>query len=123
QPEPPSGVGRSPVARKRGNPMNRTAGRIAWMLTGSVLTVALVALGAINVLGALAHEVHTEVSHFAADDIAKVRIRSDNGRITVQAAEVDRVTVSARISRSLGTTRHREHLVGDVLELTSGCPV
>jgi DUF4097 and DUF4098 domain-containing protein YvlB len=102
--------------------MKHTPSRIVWATLGTLLTVAFVGWGAFNVTVLLAHGQHTEVHRFEASAVQRLIVSSDAGRITVRAAEVDTVTVTARVSTSIGRTGHHETLHDGTLDLGSGCP-
>ncbi|HET8930364.1 MAG TPA: DUF4097 family beta strand repeat-containing protein [Acidimicrobiales bacterium] len=102
--------------------MTRPFGRLAWGSVGGLLTLVLVGWGAFNVTNLLAHGQESEVHRFDATEVQRLDVQSASGDITVIAADVDTVTVTADISTSIGRTAHDEALVDGTLELHSGCP-
>ena len=102
--------------------MNRTPARIVWATFGTLLAVAFVGWGAFNVTMLLAHGQYTEVHRFEASAVQRLVVSSDAGQITVRVAEVDTVTVTARVSTSIGRTGHHETLRDGTLDLGIATP-
>lgn len=110
-------------APRRPAPSRSTRSRLAWLIPGAVLAIASVIWGTYNLLELLAHEVRTERSEFAADEISSVEVTSKNGAVTIVGADVDTVTVVARISDGWKATDVDVVVVGGVLEARSSCPL
>jgi DUF4097 and DUF4098 domain-containing protein YvlB len=102
--------------------VNRTLGRFWWQTIGGILAVALVGWGTFNVTTLLAHGQEREVHRYDPGEVQRLVVDSASGRITVTAAEVDTVTVTADISTSIGRTSHAATLRDGTLELRAGCP-
>lgn len=103
-------------------PSSRVA-RSVWLTLGGLIAIAALGWGTFNVVGLLAHGEYTTTWEFSADDVRAVDIRSDNGSMTVIAAPVDVVEVTADVSDGLAATDVSAEIVSGVLELRGGCPV
>lgn len=97
----------------------------AWKIGGSVVVVAMLVFGAVQVVVALAHEERTIETEFPAEGVAAIEV--DNGaggpvEIIGTSSESDSITVRAHVSDGMRKTGHRERVVGDRLVLESSCP-
>jgi len=102
--------------------VNRVLGRLWWQTIGGILAVVMVGWGTFSVTTLLAHGQDREFHHYDPVDVERLVVRSASGRITVTAAEVDTLTVTADISTSIGRTTRSETLRDGTLELRAGCP-
>ena len=88
-------------------PSSRHRGRPAWRILASVLTVAALLWGTLNVVNLLAHGERRFTRTFAADAIASVEVSTDRGSVRVIAS--DRDDVVAERLRQQRARRHRPH--------------
>jgi hypothetical protein len=96
-------------------------GRVLWTLFGSVLLVAAVGWGALNMAGVLAHDESVVEYRQSAAGLTTLRVRADGGRVEIRTAGTDEITVVAEVSRGLFATDESARVVGDTFELRSGC--
>jgi hypothetical protein len=95
--------------------------RTAWLLGGSLFSVAAISFGAVNLVDLLAHEqshVHVEF----ADSVRTLDVDSDGGSIHIEGTDATTVTVDAAISEGLRRGRHSEQVEGDRLVVRATCP-
>jgi hypothetical protein len=97
--------------------------RTAWLVTGSILAAAALVSGTYNVIGLLAHEMETRVVTVPADGVAVIDVDDDAGSVTVEAADVDEITVRARIGHGLRRSGSSVRVEGDRLVVRGSCPV
>jgi hypothetical protein len=97
--------------------------RTTWRVLGSLAAAGLLLFGVAEGISQLAHEEHTELRTFAADGVAVLDVDVASGSVDVTAADVDEITVEARVSRGLRPTGHDERLEGDRLVLSATCPL
>jgi hypothetical protein len=97
--------------------------RRAWRIAAALAAVALVFWGVTQTVSVLAHEEHTEHASFPADGIEVVDIDLSSGSVELTAADVDEITVDARISDGLRRTGHDERIEGNTLVLRGTCPI
>jgi hypothetical protein len=93
--------------------------RTAWIVGGSVFTVATLAFGTVQAVGALAHEermVHTVID----EPVRTIDIEAD-GSVTVHGTDTERVTVAERVSDGLQHPDRSSRVVGDRLVLRGTC--
>lgn len=112
----------SPAPRADGSggpPRSRPWG---WAVFGSVAAVVTLGFGVAQTVSVLAHDETTTTTEFAAQDVKVVDVDVENGRVRIVAGTGESVRVTARISRGLVDTNHREELEGDRLVLRAGCP-
>ncbi len=102
-----------PVARHRGRP--------AWRIVASVLTVAALLWGTLNVVNLLAHGEQHFTRTFAAEGITRVDVSTDRGSVRVIATDRDDISVHAYVSDGLGDTDHAERVRGDRLLVDASC--
>jgi hypothetical protein len=97
---------------------------LAWKILGVVVAVPLLAMGAVQVAGALAHAERTETASFPAAGITRLDVHNSAGKVRVVGVDdTDEVVVRSRISDGLRPTGHRVTLVGDRIEVEGSCPV
>ncbi|MBK5221654.1 MAG: hypothetical protein JJE52_02015 [Acidimicrobiia bacterium] len=116
--DPPPGA--SP-ARRRGRSV-----RSAWLVGGSILTVAILLLAGVQIVSRLAHQVTTIHRTFATSELDGVRIlevRNRMGSTAIVGTSGESIDLTARVSRGLLPTQHEQRIVGDRLVLTADCPI
>ena len=96
--------------------------RTAWVVLGSVFTLAALAWGTLESVARIAHDETTEQQSWAAGDITTIEIRNGAGDVEVVGADTDTIELTSRISRGLFETQHAERIDGDRLVLTVDCP-
>jgi hypothetical protein len=96
--------------------------RTAWIVLGTVFTVAALAWGTLESVARIAHDETTEQQSWAAADITTVEIRNSAGDVEVVGADTDTIELTSHISRGLFETGHEERIDGDRLILTVECP-
>lgn len=94
----------------------------AWLVVGSVTAAAALVSGTFNIVDLLAHEMETRVSTFDAAGINSLDVDDEAGSITVQAADVDHITVRARIGHGLRRSSSSVRVDGDRLVVRGSCP-
>jgi hypothetical protein len=97
--------------------------RTAWIAVGSVTAAAALASGTFNIVELLAHEMETRVESFDAEGVAVLDIDNDAGSVTIQSADVDQITVRARIGHGLRRSGSSIRIEGDRLLVRGSCPV
>jgi hypothetical protein len=97
--------------------------RLAWRIAGSLAGAALLVGGVSQTVSLLAHEEHTEQLSFPAAGVEVVDIELNSGSVDITAADVDEISVTARISDGLRSTGHDERLEGNRLVLRGTCPL
>jgi DUF4097 and DUF4098 domain-containing protein YvlB len=93
-----------------------------WLIGGSLITVAVLAVFTFNVVNLLAHEVVTEVTRVPAADVRLLDVRNADGKVEVVGGQVDEITVTAKVSHGLRPTRYRVDVEDGVLVIRSSCP-
>jgi DUF4097 and DUF4098 domain-containing protein YvlB len=97
---------------------------LAWKIVGAAVAVPLLAMGVVQVAGALAHAEHTETASFPAAGITRLDVHNSAGKVRVVGVDdTDEVVVRSRISDGLRPTAHRVTLIGDRIEVEGSCPV
>jgi hypothetical protein len=97
---------------------------LAWKIVGVVVAVPLLAMGAVQVAGALAHAEHNETTRLPADGVTRLDVDNNAGRVRVVGVrDADEVVVRAHVSDGLRPTGHRVTQVGDRIEVAGSCPV
>jgi hypothetical protein len=99
----------------------RHRGRPAWRILASVLTVAALLWGALNVVNLLSHGEEHFHRTFAADGITRVDVSTDRGSVRVIASDRDDIALSAYISNGLGGTDHAARVRGNRLLVEGDC--
>lgn len=103
----------APVVRHRGRP--------AWRIVASVLTLAALLWGTINVVNLLAHGEQHLTRTFAADGIVRIDVSTDRGSVRVLATDRDDIHLSAYLSDGLGGTDNAIRRRGDRLLIDGAC--
>jgi hypothetical protein len=97
--------------------------RLAWRVVAGLAAAALLLWGVTQTVSVLAHEEHTETVTFPAAGVAEIDVRLESGSVDIVAADVEEITVRARISDGLRRTGHDERLVDGRLVLEGTCPI
>jgi hypothetical protein len=95
--------------------------RPLWLVGGSVVAVAALAFGTLQVIVHLAHRDETLVSVVDDPGLRVVDISLEQGSVRVIGTDKATVTVTARISHGLVATQHREEVEGDRLVIQASC--
>lgn len=126
-PPAPGGPWSAPDANSTAAP-HRPAGRRpsegvrrAWFIPGAILALAALVWGTFNVLDLLAHGQYTTNTAFPVDQVAAVDIANENGSVTVTAADVDEIAVTAEVDDGWLRTGLTQTVVNGVLELRGNC--
>ena len=95
--------------------------RRAWLVLGSLFTVASLIFGVQQTVSLVAHEERTDVRLIDAEGLAGLRIDSEAGAIDIVGTDRDDIAITARISDGLSPTDYDVDVVGDVLEVRVRC--
>jgi DUF4097 and DUF4098 domain-containing protein YvlB len=95
----------------------------AWIIIGSLITVAALGFGTLNVVGLLAHEEVTETATFDGSAVEVVDIGTDNGSIEIVGGTGDEIRLVVEISHGIRRTSHRAAVDGSTLVVRSSCPI
>ncbi len=98
----------------------RHRGRPAWRIVASVLAVAALLWGTLNVVNLLAHGEERFTRTFSAP-VTSVEVSTDRGTVRVIASDRDDVALSAYVSNGLGGTDHTERVRGNRLLIDASC--
>jgi hypothetical protein len=98
-------------------------GRVLWVVFGSVLLLAALGWGTLNVIELLAHEQRTERFTVPAAALTRLSVDSDSGSVRIVGTDTDEISVQAEISDGLRDTGFSHEVVDSTLELRSSCPV
>lgn len=104
------------MSRKGGSKSSR-----AWLIGGSVFSVVLLAFGAMQGVGLLAHQRHQNHTVVTAP-VRSVDISSGGGSVSVVGTTGRNVVIDASVSEGLFAATNRVALRGDQLVLRSSCP-
>jgi Toastrack DUF4097 len=96
-------------------------GRPAWRILASVVTVAALLWGALNVVNLLAHGEQHFRRTFSADGISRIDVSIDRGSVRVVARDRDDIELRAYVSDGLGDTDHDERVRGNRLLIDGDC--
>ena len=102
-------------------PLVHHRGRPAWRILASLLALAALAWGTINVVNLLSHEERRLTRTFAAEGIARIDVSTDRGSVRVVASERDDIRMSAYVSDGLGGTDQKVRRHGDRLLIDGSC--
>ena len=103
----------TPVVRHRGRP--------AWRILASVLTLAALLWGTINVVNLLSHGEQHLTRTFAAEGVTRVDVSTDRGSVRVIASDRDDIRLSAYLSDGLGGTDNAIRRRGNRLLIDGAC--
>ena len=103
----------APVVRHRGRP--------AWRILASLVAVAALLWGTLNVVNLLAHSEQHLRRTFAAAGITRIDVSTDRGSVRVIASDRDDIALSAYVSNGLGGTDHAERVRGHRLLVDGDC--
>ena len=98
-----------------------SVGRSAWLAVGSVVGAAGLGWGTLQAVGLLAHEERTEQVVLDAAPIQVLDVVAD-GSIRVVAADVEEITITARVSDGLRRAENDHRVVGHRLVVRGSCP-
>jgi hypothetical protein len=87
----------------------------------SVLTVAALLWGTLNVVNLLSHGEQHLSRTFAAEGITRIDVSTDRGSIRVIASDRNDISMRAYVSDGLGGTDHAERVRGNRLLLDADC--
>ena len=102
-------------------PAVRHRGRPAWRILASLLTIAALLWGGLNVVNLLAHGERHFRRTFAAAGITRIDVSTDRGSVRVIATDRDDIALSAYISDGLGGTDHSARVRGHRLSIDGEC--
>jgi hypothetical protein len=102
------------------NKQNRTKSKRAWLLGGSVLSVAMLGYGSMTLVGLLAHERHS-THKVITTPVRLVDISSGAGWVHIVGSNEPTVTVDTSVSEGLFASSHHETVEGDRLVVRSSC--
>ena len=97
--------------------------RLAWIIAGAVLTVAVLGWGTFQVIGLLAHEEYDEETTLDAGGIARIEIDNDVGPVIVRTGVGDAVRIEAHVSEGLQAPSRDIEVVGDTLHVDGSCGI
>jgi len=109
------------AARALPAPVVRHRGRPAWRILASVLTLAALLWGTLNVVNLLSHGERRFTRTFSADGIARIDVSTDRGSVRVIASDRDDIAVSAYVSDGLGDTDDSLRVRGNRLLVDGDC--
>lgn len=93
-----------------------------WKVLGSVVTLAALLWGMVNVVGVLARSTQRVDVDVSAAGVRELLVDVRDSRITVVGTDEDRITVTGTIRSDIRPTRHRERRIGDRFEVWARCP-
>lgn len=93
-----------------------------WLLAGSLATVPALAFGTYAIVSFLAHETVTERATFEAAGVTAVELSSELGNVEITGADVEEISLTARIDHGLRRTRHSAEVDGNTLVVRDDCP-
>ena len=95
--------------------------RIAWLLGGSLFSVAAIGFGTMSAVDLLSHErshMHVEFTQ----PVTALDVDSGGGTVRIEGTDGATVTVDAALSEGLRDGSHSEQVVGDHLVVRASCP-
>jgi hypothetical protein len=102
-----------PVARHRGRP--------AWRIVASLLTLAALLWGTLNVVNLVSHGEQHLSRTFAAAGVTRVDVSTDRGTVRVIASDRDDISLRTYVSDGLGGTDHSAQVRGNRLVVDGSC--
>jgi hypothetical protein len=94
---------------------------IAWLLGGSLFSVAAIGFGTMSAVDLMSHErshVHVEFTQ----PVTALDVASGGGTVRIEGTDDATVTVDAALSEGLRDGSHSEQVVGDHLVVRASCP-
>ncbi len=98
------------------------AGRRVWLIAGSVVAVAMLALGTMQAVSALAHEQETIVEVIDDASVRSLEVHSPGGTVRVVGGPRGDIEITADIDHGLRRTGHEVTVAGDRAVVRSTCP-
>jgi hypothetical protein len=98
-------------------------GTTAWLSVGSLLTTAAIGWGTFNIVDLVAHEMETRTVTVDAAGIDLIDVVDDAGSVTIESADVDQITVRARIGHGLKRSGSSVVVDGNRVVVRGSCPV
>jgi len=92
------------------------------MIFGTVLMLGAAFWGCFQIVGLLAHEEWTEHFEQPAAGLTVLRVKGDNGRVTVRGADTDTIDVNVELSRGLFDIDTSATVAGQEYVLSADCP-
>jgi hypothetical protein len=102
-----------PVARHRGRP--------AWRILATLLTLAALLWGTLNVVNLLAHGEQHFSRTFPAAGVERIDVSTDRGTVRVIASDRSDISLHAYVSDGLGGTDHSAQRQGNRLVVDASC--
>lgn len=110
------------TAQMTGRTLAQRVARRWWLFTGGLLAVGSIGYGVLTLVQLLAHEQTVQRTTHDATGLTALVVDHDNGAVRIIGADVDRVSVTAEISRGLTATKHSIDELGGELVVSDGCP-
>jgi hypothetical protein len=95
--------------------------RFAWLLGGSLFSIAAIGFGTASAVDLLSHErshVHVEFTQ----PVTELDVHNDGGSVRIEGTDAATITVDAALSEGLRSGDHSEQISGGRLELRATCP-
>jgi len=99
----------------------RTRGRVAWRIGASVVAIAALAWGSLNVVNVVAHGEQHSSRTFAAAGVTTVDVSTDRGSVRVIGSDRDDISMHTFVSDGLGGTDHTERIRNGRLLVDASC--
>ena len=107
--------------RSGGSPPAR--GRALWVVFGSLLLLAAVAWGTVNVIELIAHEERTERFAVPAAQLTRLSVDNSSGSVRIIGTDSDEISVEVEVSDGLRDTGFSHEIVDSTLQLRGSCPI
>src|SRR5262245_54321937 len=98
-------------------------GRPLWVFFGSLVLLAALGWGTLNVVELIAHEERTERFTVAAAELTRLSVDNDSGSVRIVGTDSDEISVEAEVSDGLRDTAFSHEVVDSTLELRGSCPI
>ena len=95
--------------------------RTAWLLGGSLFSVAAIGFGTLNLVDLVAHA-QSHVHREFAGTVRTLDVDTDGGTIRIEGTDGATATIDANVSQGLRRGHHDEQLQGDRLVVRATCP-
>jgi len=121
----PPPIAPNPPAPAAPRPSSRPSpgARVAWIIAGAVLSVAMLGWGTFQVIGLLAHEEFDEETTVDAVGITRIDIDNDVGPVTVRTGAGDSIRIEAHVSEGLQAPSRDIEVVGETLHVDGSCGI